>query len=350
MPEGLQSLDKILEGYKACRVLDAALDLKLFDWLEEKCGATREEIASALKINGMFTRSYLQSLVELGLLTYSAEKYANTALASNLLVKKSKHYQGDWLQLSAGQSSVWANLSEVLTKEKLETNAFSASPCGELIRALNQGSLRGELQAVTKAIANWEAFPQARLMLDLSGAHGLYAVALCQLNVNLKGVILEKPNAAQFTKEFIHQHGLDEQAQVQIGDISSDELGSGYDIVLISHLLYRFRKNLSSIFNKLFHCLNPGGLLVSSHWFCSPGCGAVAGLQELDKSLHSFGHPLCHPEDFHALFQTVGFGVIHTSEIPSVYGCSNLHLAVKKSSATIELPTFNCCQSDKCTP
>lgn len=349
MPGGIKFLDKILDGYKAYQTLAAALNLKLFDWIEEKGEAGREEIIDVLKINGMFARSFLQSLVDLGLLTCSStEQYANTALAANFLVSKSEHYQGDWLQLSAGQSKVWGNLSAVLTEEKLETNTFSASPDERSSKALNQGLLRGELQSVTKAVAAWEGFPEASRILDLSGSQGLYAAALCQLNEKLKGIILESPSAAEKTKEFIHQYGLGERVQVQIGDISADELGTGYDIVLTSHLLYKFRDNLASIFSKVFDCLDPGGLLVSNHWFCSPGCVAVDGLQELDKSLHSFGHPLCHSEDFHTLFQTAGFSVVHASEIPSVYGASKLHLAVKGSSFTkIEMISLNCCQPAK---
>ena len=345
IPEGIKSLDKILDGYKAYQTLVAALDLQLFDWLDEKGGAAREEIIDGLKINGMFARSFLQTLVELGLLTCSAERYTNAALASSFLVNKSKHYQGNWLQVSAGQNYKWNNLSEMLTKEKFEIDTFSAGPSGDFIKALSQGSLRGELQTVTKAIADWEGFSQARRVLDLSGEHGLYAVALCQLNSKLDGIVFEKPHVVEGTKEFIRRYGLEGQVQVQGGNICMDKLGTGYDIVLMSHLLYQFREDLASIFSKVFTCLNPGGLLVSNHWFCGPGCGAVGGLQELEKSLHSFGHPLCHPEDFQALFQQTGFRVVQATEVPSVYGPSKLLLAVKDPGANkIEIISHNCCQ------
>ena len=313
MPGGVKSLDKILDGYKAYQTLAAALNLKLFDWLEEKGEADREEIIAALKINGMFARSFLQSLVELGLLTCSStEKYGNTAIASNFLVNKSKHYQGDWLQLSAGQSDVWGNLSEVLTQEKLEKNTFSASPNGQSIKALYQGSLRGELQSVTKAISARDGFPQARRILDLSGGHGLYVVALCQLNVNLKGVILEKPPVVEYTNEFIHKYGLDEQVQVQVGDISSDELGTGYDIVLISHLLYMFRDNLSSIFSKVSNCLNPADCWSPTIGFAASGCVAVDGLQELINRCTVLT-PALSSRRFSCFVSNDGFGVVHAS-------------------------------------
>lgn len=345
IPEGIKSLDKISDGYKAYQTLAAALDLELFDWLDEKGRATREEIIDTLKINGMFARSFLQSLVELGLLTCSAEQYGNAALASSFLVKKSKHYQGDWLRTSTGQSYKWNNLSEMLTKDLPEADTFSADSNGDYIKALKQGSLRGELQSVVKAIADWEGFSQARRVLDLSAEHGLYTAALCQLNSKLDGVVFEKPDVVEFTKKLVHSYGLEERVQVQGGSLSTDQLGNGYDIVLISHLLYKFRDNISSIFNKVFACLNPGGLLISNHWFCSPGCGATGGLQELDKSLHSFGHPLCHPEKFQALIQKMGFNVVHAAEVPSVYGPSKLFLAEKDiSAAETETTSHTCCQ------
>lgn len=342
-PSEIKSLDKILDGYKAYQVVAAALELKLFDWLEKQGEGTREEIVAVLKINGMFARSFLHSLVELGLLTCADEKYANTGLASSFLVSRGEHYQGDWLKMSAGQGSKWNNLSEILTKAEPDMANFEAGPSGDFIKSLSQRSLRGELQAVTKAIAAWEGFSAARRILDLGGGHGLYSIALCQLNPHLKGIVFDKPHVVEYTKEFISKYNLENKLQVQGGDICFDELGTGYDIVIVSHLLYKFRKDLSSIFNKVSTCLNPGGLLVSNHWFCSPGCGAVGALQELDKSLHSFGHPLCHPEDFQDLFPKLGFTVVHTGEVPSANGPSKLHLAIKNPCAAKAEMTAGCC-------
>ncbi len=48
-------------------------------------------------------------------------------------------------------------------------------------------------------------------------------------------------------------------------------LGTGYDIVLISHLMYRFRNDMPFVFRKMHSCLKLGGLFVLNHWFCGPG-------------------------------------------------------------------------------
>jgi hypothetical protein len=49
----------------------------------------------------------------------------------------------------------------------------------------------------------------------------------------------------------------------------------------------------------------------------------------LDKSLQSFGHPLCHPEDFSASLGACGFTLVDETEVPGIFGETKLHMAVK---------------------
>ncbi len=333
LPAGVEKLDQVREGYMINQVLSAALELGLFDWLDEHGPSEREEIVSGIKINGMFSRSFLQTLIDIGFLAKQDEKYSNTQIAKDFLVQRSPCYQGDWFKSTSGPNSKWNNLTETLTKE-VAVNNFYAGPNEGFINAMGQRSLRGELQEVTKAIIAWEGFSKARSLLDLGGGHGLYAIALCQANPQLKGTIFDKPNVIDFTRKNISHYMLKDRITVQGGDLFVDELGSGYDIVIISHLLYKFRKELSSIFDKACACLNPGGLLVTNHWFCNSECvPSSSGIKELGKSLQSFGHPLCHIEDFQALFQQKGCTLINTVNIPSVYDTSKLHLAVNKANS-----------------
>jgi SAM-dependent methyltransferase len=129
----------------------------------------------------------------------------------------------------------------------------------------------------------------------------------------------------------------------QGGDICTDSFGSGFDIIIVSHLLYKFRKELDSFFDKVYEALNPGGLLVTNHWFCATGCTAEdSSVKELGKSLQSFGHPLCHIEDFYKIFENKGFRIIVKSDIPSAHGTSCLQLAVKESTPE-KSAGYSCC-------
>jgi SAM-dependent methyltransferase len=331
----VQVLDEIANGYKAFQVLTHAVELKLFDWLEKNAPATREEISSAMNINGMFMRSYLQALADMGMLTSEDDRYRNSGAASAVLVSSSPRYQGGWLKsISAGHSK-WDNLGATLMKDAPPKGTSVSGPGREFIQALGQRSLRGELQAVAHAVQAWDGFSSARRLLDVGGGHGLHAIALCQANAGLKAIVLDKPPVTDFTREYIEEYRMADQVGVQGGDVTEDDFGSGYDIVIISHLLYKFRKDLPAIFRRVAECLNPGGLLVSNHWFCSPGCGMPAGgVVELDKSLQSFGHPLCHPEDFNASLSASGFTLVNETEVPSIFGESKMHMAVKNHPAS----------------
>jgi SAM-dependent methyltransferase len=323
-------LDEIAGGYKAYQVLAHAVELKLFDWLEKNASATREEISTAMNINGMFMRSYLQALVDMGMVACDDDRYRNSDAASALLISSTARYQGDWLKSISAQHSKWDNLGDTLMKDTPATGAFHSGPGRDFIQALAQRSLRGELQAVARAIQAWEGFSASGRLLDVGGGHGLYAIALCQANPGLRATVFDKPHVTDFTREYIEAYQMADQVGVQGGDVTEDDFGAGYDIVIVSHLLYKFRKDLPAIFLRLAECLNPGGLLVSNHWFCSPGCGMPAGgLVELDKSLQSFGHPLCHPEEFNASLKSCGFTLAKETEVPGIFGETKLHLAVK---------------------
>lgn len=331
----VKTLDQIANGYKAYQVLAHAVEQKLFDWLENNAPASREDISSAMNLNGMFMRSYLQALVDMGMLACDDDRYRNTVMASAVLVSSSPRYQGGWLMGISAPHSKWSNLNGTLMKDAPPKGSSHAGPDREFIQALGQRSLRGELQTVAQAVRAWDGFTSARRLLDVGGGHGLYAIALCQANPGLKATVLDKPHVTEFTRENIEEYRMGEQVGVQGGDVTVDEFGSGYDIVMISHLLYKFRKDLPAIFRRAANCLNPGGLLVSNHWFCSPGCGIPdGGIVELDKSLQSFGHPLCHPEDFNASLGACGFTLVNETEVPGILGETKLHMAVKNQPAS----------------
>lgn len=330
LPSGIEVIDEVVEGYQAYQILVAGLDLGLFEFLGKEGPSNIDDIVEGIGINGMFARGLLNALVELGALSADSDRYSATDIARAFLMKSSVFYQGQRVR-SIGNGGRWDRLAESLTREQQEMKEFSSGPSGAFIEALAEDAVTGELQAVSKAITAWEGFQEAREMLDLGGGHGLYAIALCQENPELHAVVFDKPQVLATTEQYIARYGMEGRVSVRGGDICSDDLGSGYDIVLVSHLLYKFRKELGPIFNRISDCMRPGGLLVSNHWFCAPGCVAEEShTKELGRALHSFGHPLCHVEDFERQLAENGFKVIVTGEAPSLQGSTLLQLAVKE--------------------
>jgi SAM-dependent methyltransferase len=331
-PAGMDKIEKVTEGYQVFQTLSVAINLGLFDYLAREGASDRKVIAEGIGINGMFSRCFLDTLVEIGLLSKQYENYSNSALANDFLVSSSPFYHGDWVR-NIGRGNHWGNLEESLKREKPEIRNTGSGPGESFLSALAETSLRGELQAVTQAIAGWSGFAKAKSLLDLGGGHGLYAIALCQANPNLTGIVFDKPGVTKTTQKYIEKYQMVGHVSTQGGDICTDSFGVGFDIVIVSHLLYKFRKELEPFFDKVYKALNPGGLLVTNHWFCASGCTAEgSSVKELAKSLQSFGHPLCHIEDFYRIFENKGFKIIVKADIPSSHGTSFLQLSVKEST------------------
>ncbi len=328
--EALQ-IDHILEGYKAYRIFEAALGLGLFDWLEKQGNADREQISRKLKINGMFIKAYLQSLVDLDLLSLEGDRYRNTPAASKLLVSKSDGFQGDFLAWPASEASGWKDLKATITASDPSGGTTNRADSSLVLNALLQRSLRGEMHELTEVISAWDGFGKAGLMLDI-GSHGLCAVALCQRSATLKGVILDDHSFVKADKRMIISLGLKDRIRLEKPEALDTGLGETFDVICLSHVLYQHRDDIPCYLYGLAENLRPGGLLVSHHWFCSPGCTTPRGIPELEKCLDSGGHPLCHVEKFPERMEQAGLQFLRSVEVPGPYGTSMLHLAVKSTA------------------
>ncbi len=333
-PEGLETLQDLGRGYKAYKTVIVALDLGLFDWLEEKKKAHKEEFVQGLGINGALCRSFLHTLEELGFLVQEEESFfRNSPRASELFVRTSPSYQGDWFTAWGSPESRWSSLEETLRLQEPVLREFSSGPGEAFIRSLGQRLLQGELQEIVGAVTSWEHFSEARSILDLGGGHGLLGMAFCQENPEMEMVLFDKPHVVPYAEPYIAGAGLESRVILRGGDAVAEDLGGPFDIILVSHVLYKFRKELPAFFERIGRALSPGGLFVSNHWFCNPGCAPGKGLQDLEQGLHSFGHPLCHVEDFPRLMEQAG--LIPMDEVVPVsgsFGTSLLHRAVRKGT------------------
>lgn len=328
IPEGIESIDNLVENFKKHQCLMAALESGFLQWLNKNDGSTREQIIQGTKLQGAFSRSFLGTLVNLGLIKSNGDKYSNTDLSNTFLLEDSEYYQGNWMKINTGNHSDWNDLTNTIFEVEPKREGNLDKEYFE-IKALEERSLRGELKSIIKSISDWTDFSDAKKILDLGDEKGLYSVALCQLNPNLNAIVLSEPKDIESAKEYIKKNGL--QNQIEVLDINTEfvKLDSDYDIILVSHILYKHRRNLEGIFNHVYHHARDKGLVLFNHWFCGPGCEGTNNIQEIDKSLFSGGHPLCHSETFPERLEKCNFDVINVLDIPSYNGISKLHVTIK---------------------
>lgn len=316
-PSEISKINSIMNGYKYYQLISAALKLGLFDKMIEIGPAAPREIAEVAFVNGMFVRSILRALEDIGFVKSNENGYMLTELAETFLSKKSPFYQGDLIMDLGRDESPWNDLATVL--ERKGPPELIQKEVDELqIRSLAQQCIRGEVQNVLNGILARPEFSEHKNLLDIGGSHGLYSIGLCQENNALSATIIEQEQVMPLTSSSVSEYWMDDRIKVQVGDIENMKAVSEerYDSILLSHQLYQHRREMGEILDKIVEMLNPGGTLVLNHRFCSPQCDIKPGdgIREIDRALTSFGHPLCHPESLKDVLENTG--LVNVSLIP----------------------------------
>jgi SAM-dependent methyltransferase len=333
---GLGKVENIMDGYKKYHILKAGLELGIFDHLQQLGAASPDEISHVSGINKRYMPSLLKTLVDMDLIVQENNKFRNSDLASTILVTSSPNYQGDIVKMLENGGK-WNNVKEKLTRTDSKKGYDSSGISWGTIASLSQRCLQGELQAVCQAIIEWEGFKQVKSILDIGGGHGLYVIALCQANPEANGLIFDQPHVVELTSKFVEKYNLQNRIKVEAGDISKQTPSGSHDIVITSHILYKFSRELPVMLNKICQSLKPGGLYVSNHWFDQTPALETnpqkPALEILDKLLNNPGHNICPLDEFTVHLRAAGLSPIKVADIPSSFGGSKLHLAVKNTQS-----------------
>lgn len=80
----------------------------------------------------------------------------------------------------------------------------------------------------------------ATRLLDLAGAHGLLGAAICRKHPPLRSVVVDLPEAVTHARALATEAGIADIVEHRAGDIRTAELGTDYDVALLSNILHHF--------------------------------------------------------------------------------------------------------------
>ena len=101
----------------------------------------------------------------------------------------------------------------------------------------------------------------ARTLLDIGGAHGHYAAALCRRHPGLHATILDLPDAVAQSREIAAEEGLADRLAYRSGDALTDDLGeAAWDVVFLGNLVHHFDDAANRALQaRIARALAPGG-------------------------------------------------------------------------------------------
>jgi 2-polyprenyl-3-methyl-5-hydroxy-6-metoxy-1,4-benzoquinol methylase len=243
-------------GFRASRVILTANNFALFEHL--KAPKTSNVLAKSIKTDPRATEILLDALTALGLLRKTGSTYKNTSLATKFLVKKSPLYQGDMLHHSDTLWENWSGLDMVIKTGM--PNRTGGRHHESFIRAMhNNAVIRAKY--VIKAI-DVRGMQKA---LDLGGGPGTYSIEMARQGVSV--TLFDQLDTMVIAKKIINESKI-KNIEFISGDFHSDDIGSGYDLILISQIVHSLSIDESiALLKKAYNAMNPGGKIAIQEFF-----------------------------------------------------------------------------------
>ena len=287
-------------SFAVSRIILTANNFRIFDHLAFP-GKTAELLARKISADIRATELLLNSLVAIGLLEKKKDRYRNTPVAARFLVSGSTDYQGDIL---SHYSTLWDNWSGLDTVLKTGKPFRKAHDHESFILGMHNLAF----QKVKKVLASLD-LQGVRHILDLGGGPGTYAMAFARKGRQV--TIMDFPDTLKIARKLIRRSGLSVWIRLLPGDFTSDDLGTGYDLIFISQIFHAYDEAACiSMLRKSYDALNPGGKVVVQEFLLdetrtAPLPGALFAINMLVNTPEGRTYT---PREMTAWMKKAGFG------------------------------------------
>ena len=116
-------------------------------------------------------------------------------------------------------------------------------------------------------------------ILDLGGGSGAYSIAFAKASPEVRCEILDLAEVVPLTSDYIQKAGVSAQVTVRAADMLLDDLGTGYDLVMLNAICHMFSEEQNRhLFRRARKALAPNGRLVMQDFVLNPQkTGPTAG-------------------------------------------------------------------------
>jgi hypothetical protein len=223
--------------------------------------ATAAELAGRLGLREEGTRLLLDSLCAAGQLRVKAERYEMPKRVAKWLDPGSKSYVGDFVDDNGHYWDWWAGL-EGLVRDGRSVELHDRPADDPYWRSYITGQYqlaRLSSDAVAKAVA----LPtNASSLLDVAGAHGEFAMALCRRHDGLRATVVDLPGSTAIGREIVAEAGVADRVGYVEGDMFEADLGGPHDGALTFNIVHHLSPaSATALFERIAAALRPGAPL-----------------------------------------------------------------------------------------
>ncbi len=262
----------VIEGYGRFHVLVTALELGVFDALDESGPSTAKDLANTVGASAEHLATLLEGVVACGLLEHRFGRFELNDTARRYLVSSSPASMAELIPVSPGPLENWGRLSDTVRHGQPaapvddDPAAFYVPLVEGTFTTIHRCASRADLQL------RYSALDRPRV-LDLGAGGAPWSIAVLLANPGACAVANDLPGVVEVAARKLTEFDLAHRAEVRPGDFHSIELeAESYDLVVLGHICRTEGvEGTRHLIARAFEALRPGGRVVLSDYFCDRG-------------------------------------------------------------------------------
>ncbi|HEY7119463.1 MAG TPA: methyltransferase [Tepidisphaeraceae bacterium] len=149
-------------------------------------------------------------------------------------------------------------------------------------------ALAGRAKNVAPAVAERLSMEGVNTVLDVGGGTGIYSIALLQRHPGLRAIIFDRTEVLKVAAEMGAAYGVSDRLELLAGDMFTDDLPAGCQVVLLSNVLHDWDvPQCQALVNRCAAILPASGRVVVHDVFLDDDLGGPLAVALYSSSLFS---------------------------------------------------------------
>jgi SAM-dependent methyltransferase len=243
------------------RAILSAFNLGVFETMKQG-PQTLQVVANAAGLDQRALRSLLEVLVAAGYLRCRDERYSLTRLSRKWCLKDSASGVAPQQEFNR---IAWQWMDHMETFLRTGASVRFHESFGPAEWKLYMEGMECLARTFSKsAVAMAPDLSGASAMLDVGGAHGIYAAAFCKKYPSLKATILDLPAAVDMGAPILKKYYSGNRIIYRKGDATRDDFGEQcYDLIFVANVIHHLSDTeTKALAAKARQALRAGGYLI----------------------------------------------------------------------------------------